>query len=69
MKKLLLTKMPIFNLRGAERTQFFSTLQTYVYVYCEIDEENRRVGVKKVRMRDITFGRRDLKKKNKNKKK
>ena len=34
------------------------------------DEDlNRRVGVKKVRMRDITFGRRDLKKKNKNKKK
>ena len=37
--------MPIFNLRGAEKTHFFSKLKFYVYVYCEIDEENRRVPI------------------------
>ena len=45
MKKLLLTKMPIFNLRGTEKTQFFSKLKSYVYVYCEIDEENKRIPI------------------------
>ena len=32
-------------LTGTERTKFFRNLKTYVYVYCEIDEDNRRLPV------------------------
>jgi len=30
-------------LRGNERRTFFNKLLSYVYVYCEIDKDNRRI--------------------------
>ena len=40
-----MSKAKFLNLRGNEKNQFFSKLKFYVYVYCEIDEENRRVPI------------------------
>jgi len=38
-------KEKFLSLKGRQRTEFFSKLKSYVYVYCEIDEDNRRLPV------------------------
>ncbi len=37
--------MKFMHLTGNERKEFFSKLKFYVYVYCEIDEHNRRIPI------------------------
>ena len=38
-------KSKLLPLRGSEKTKFLRDLKSYVYVYCEIDEENRRIPI------------------------
>ena len=38
-------KEKFINLKSDERTMFFSKLKSYVYAYCEIDEDNRRIPI------------------------
>ncbi len=38
-------KSMLLPLRGSEKTKFLRDLKSYVYVYCEIDEENRRIPI------------------------
>ena len=38
-------KSKLLPLRGGEKTKFLRDLKSYVYVYCEIDEENRRIPI------------------------
>ena len=38
-------KNQLMPLVGNERTKFFRDLKSYVYVYCEIDEDNRRIPI------------------------
>ena len=38
-------KSKLLPLRGSERTKFLRDLKSYVYVYCEIDDENRRIPI------------------------
>ena len=38
-------KKQLMPLHGNERTKFFRDLKSYVYVYCEIDEDNRRLPI------------------------
>jgi hypothetical protein len=35
----------ILNENNSERREFFTKLKSYVYAYCEIDEENRRIPI------------------------
>jgi uncharacterized protein len=38
-------KQKFVPLEGNERSKFFKDLKSYVYVYCAIDEENRRIPI------------------------
>ena len=38
-------KRMLLPLSGSEKTKFLRDLKFYVYVYCEIDEENRRIPI------------------------
>ena len=38
-------KKRLLPLSGNERTKFFRDLKSYVYVYCEIDDDNRRIPI------------------------
>ena len=44
MNKLDIKKRFV-SLKGNERSKFFKDLKSYVYVYCEIDEDNRRIPI------------------------
>ena len=44
MNKLDIKKRFV-SLKGNERSKFFRDLKSYVYVYCEIDEDNRRIPI------------------------
>ena len=38
-------KKQIFNLDGSERSTFFKDLKSYIYLYCEITEDNKRIPI------------------------
>ena len=38
-------KNKLLPLKGNEKTKFLRDLKSYVYVYCEIDEDNRRIPI------------------------
>ena len=38
-------KKTLLPLLGNERTNFLRDLKTYVYVYCEISEDNKRIPI------------------------
>lgn len=38
-------KKHFVSLKGNERSKFFRDLKSYVYVYCEIDKDNRRIPI------------------------
>jgi len=42
-KKVIEFKKLILNLEGSERSTFFKDLNSYVYLYCEITEDKKKV--------------------------
>lgn len=38
-------KSKLFPLKGNEKSKFLKDLKSYVYVYCEIDDDNRRLPI------------------------
>ena len=38
-------KNQLLPLKGSEKAKFLRDLKSYVYVYCEIDEDNRRIPI------------------------
>tara|TARA_B100000787_G_C16163511_1_gene282672 strand:- start:415 stop:1215 length:801 start_codon:yes stop_codon:yes gene_type:complete len=45
MQKIDRLKKILLPLKGNEKTKFLRDLKSYVYVYCEIDDDNRRVPI------------------------
>tara|TARA_Y100000589_G_scaffold242362_1_gene229926 strand:- start:613 stop:1416 length:804 start_codon:yes stop_codon:yes gene_type:complete len=44
-KKVIEFKKLILNLEGSERSTFFKDLNSYVYLYCEITEDKKRIPI------------------------
>jgi hypothetical protein len=38
-------KKQLLPLKGSQRTKFLRDIKSYVYVYCEITDENKRVPI------------------------